>query len=205
MKKLLAMSSVLLGVVFLAGCGQQQTSQTQSATPAPVAQQPATTQPPATQPGQTNNVTSVPSDWKTYSDQKYAYQFQYPNDWNLVGDSGSDPDGYNVTVWQGEGFNKDNIQIVKVMYGTNADGTINNRESYLKMLTIGNYSKISVAGGQGYYSVNETKNGPSPSVYLVGDKEIFLMNFNIFDSKKTSLASAEKLFKQVIGTFKFTN
>ncbi len=48
MKKVLAISSVLLGVVFLAGCGQQPVSQTQPTTPAPVAQTPA--QPVATQP-----------------------------------------------------------------------------------------------------------------------------------------------------------
>ena len=53
MKKVLAISSVLLGVVFLAGCGQKQTSQTQPTTPAPVAQQPATNQPATTQPAPT--------------------------------------------------------------------------------------------------------------------------------------------------------
>ncbi len=50
MKKVLAISSVLLGVVFLAGCGQQPVSQTQPTTPAPVAKQPATNPPVATQP-----------------------------------------------------------------------------------------------------------------------------------------------------------
>jgi LysM repeat protein len=39
MKKIATLSSLLLGVVFLAGCGQEQTSQTQSATPAPAEQQ----------------------------------------------------------------------------------------------------------------------------------------------------------------------
>jgi len=29
------------------------------------------------------------------------------------------------------------------------------------------------------------------------------MNFNIFDSSKTSLGEAEKLFKQILSTFKF--
>jgi hypothetical protein len=42
MKKVLAISSVLLGVAFLAGCGQQPVSQTQPTTPAPVAQAPIT-------------------------------------------------------------------------------------------------------------------------------------------------------------------
>jgi len=45
MKKVLAISSALLGIVFLAGCGQ-----TQPTTPVPAAQQPTTNQSVATQP-----------------------------------------------------------------------------------------------------------------------------------------------------------
>jgi hypothetical protein len=55
MKKVLAISSVLLGVVFLAGCGQQPVSQTQPTTPAPVAQQPVANPPAATQPAPTQS------------------------------------------------------------------------------------------------------------------------------------------------------
>lgn len=56
MKKVLAISSVLLGVVFLAGCGQQQTSQTQPTTP-------ATNQAPITQPTPaTPNNNTAPSE-----------------------------------------------------------------------------------------------------------------------------------------------
>ncbi|NCO05056.1 MAG: hypothetical protein GW939_02815 [Candidatus Magasanikbacteria bacterium] len=166
--------------------------------PATVAQQPVTTQP-----EQNNTVNTVPSDWKTYSDQKYGYQFQYPNDWNLA-EVNDEPNSYNVTIEKDDKDNKDTIQIVKVIYGTNTDGTVNNRKSYLKMLANSDNSTMSITGGQEYYSVNETKGGPSPTVYVVGDTEIFLMNFNIFDSKKTPLTEAEKLFKQIIETFKFT-
>ncbi len=72
MKKVLAISSVLLGVVFLAGCGQQPVSQTQPTAPAPVAQTP--TQPVA------NNQT-VPADtsnWKAYSNNTYNFSLKYP-------------------------------------------------------------------------------------------------------------------------------
>lgn len=77
MKKVLAISSVLFGVVFLAGCGQQPVSQTQPTTPAPVAQTPA--QPVATQPAPTTPALGITekvisdfskigySSWKTYS------------------------------------------------------------------------------------------------------------------------------------------
>ena len=56
MKKVLAMSSVLLGVIFLAGCGQQPVSQIQPTTPDPVTQMPA--QPVAT-PANTHNYLEV--------------------------------------------------------------------------------------------------------------------------------------------------
>lgn len=62
MKKVLAISSVLFGVVFLAGCGQQPVSQTQPTTPAPVAQapaQPVATQPAPTTPASTQNYIEV--------------------------------------------------------------------------------------------------------------------------------------------------
>lgn len=48
MKKTIAISSLLLGVVFLAGCGQKPVSQTQQTTPASVAQETTTNQPTAT-------------------------------------------------------------------------------------------------------------------------------------------------------------
>jgi uncharacterized protein (TIGR02145 family) len=48
MKKIITISSVLLGAVFLAGCGQKPVSQTQPETPASVAQDPTTNQPATT-------------------------------------------------------------------------------------------------------------------------------------------------------------
>ncbi len=81
MKKVLTISSVLLGVVFLAGCGQQPVSQTQPITPAPVEQTPVVNQPVATQPNASSIV--VPADWKVYQNTKYKYAFRYPTNFNL--------------------------------------------------------------------------------------------------------------------------
>jgi hypothetical protein len=70
MKKVLAISSVLLGVVFLAGCGQQPVSQTQPTTSVPVTQQPT----------QSNTSTTIPIDWQTYTSMKYGFEFMHPSD-----------------------------------------------------------------------------------------------------------------------------
>ena len=78
MKKVLAISSVLLGVVFLAGCGQQPVSQTQPAVPVPVAQTP--TQPVATQPAPT-----TPAVTQNYIEVK-ELGFKIPVDASMIGD-----------------------------------------------------------------------------------------------------------------------
>lgn len=72
MKKVSALSLALIGIVFLAGCGEQPLSQTQSTTPAPVAQAPA--QPVA------NNQTAPAdiSNWKSYSNNTYNFSLKYP-------------------------------------------------------------------------------------------------------------------------------
>ena len=143
------------------------------------------------------------SDWKTYQDKQYGYQFKFPNHWNLAGVHGDNtPGSYNVTIREGDGISKDNIQIVKATYGgTNADGSINDRDSHLKRLNSEKYTKFPIAKGQGYYYVNtESKAGPTPSLYLVNDENTFLMSFNIWNS---SLADAEKLLKQIASSFKF--
>lgn len=139
--------------------------------------------------------------WKTFTDQQYRYEFQYPEGWNF-GDKNNDPNMYNVIIWKDDGLGKDNIQIGKVTYGTNADGSKTNRETYLKMLETDEYTKINLNGGKGYYIKGESKGGPVPTIYLVSNTgdEILVMNYNIFDSP---LEDAELLFKQIIRTFRF--
>ena len=84
MKKVLAISSVLLGVVFLAGCGQQQTSQTQQPAPsAPATQQKeqsVTNQPQNNQP---NSSTGI-----VYTNPEFGFKLNLPAGW----------DNYKVSV-----------------------------------------------------------------------------------------------------------
>jgi len=73
MKKVLAISSMLLGVVFLAGCGQQSVSQTQPIAPAPVTQAPTVNQPAATQPSPASGI--------TYTNTDFGFKIALPTGW----------------------------------------------------------------------------------------------------------------------------
>lgn len=81
MKKLLAISSVLFGIVFLSGCGQQSTVQTRPTAPAPTTEKPEQIN--------TNNTTIASTDYKTYVDKQYKLSFQYPNTLTLTEESDS--------------------------------------------------------------------------------------------------------------------
>lgn len=113
MKKVLAISSMLLGVVFLAGCGQKPVSQTQPTTPAPVAQTPA--QPVATQPAPTTPVLGITektindlskvgySNWKTYSLK--TLQFDLPTFFDK--DAVSAPENFRIIQSADQDLKKD--------------------------------------------------------------------------------------------------
>lgn len=73
MKKIVTLSALSLGVLFLAGCGQQPVGQTQQTTPTPVAQTPV-------QPVATQSVDDT-IDWKEYSSTNFGISFKYPSDY----------------------------------------------------------------------------------------------------------------------------
>ncbi len=167
-----------------AGCSNNPpTSQTQPAQP--VATQTSTAE------------VFVSGDWKTYQDKTYGYEFDYPQNWNLLEPATTDSNEYNVTI---QNANQDTIQIVKPTYD---GGSVNSRESYLKFLAQGGYDKVTIGGGYGYYSVTQTKGGPVLAIFLVGNKDILLMRYSVSDVTKTPLVEAEKFFKQIISSFTF--
>jgi uncharacterized protein YceK len=69
MRKIVTLSFAMLGVVLLAGCGQQSVSQTQPATPAPVTQQGL------------NKSDNKATEWKNFSFNGDALSFKYPTQW----------------------------------------------------------------------------------------------------------------------------
>lgn len=71
MRKIVILSSLLLGVVFLAGCGQQPVSQTQPTTPTPVANQQAPQQ---------NNQTKIAEQDGYFTNSELGIKFAYSSD-----------------------------------------------------------------------------------------------------------------------------
>ena len=80
MKKILATSTVLLGIFFLAGCGQQLPNQDKPTIQTPLVQQSNNKQ-------LNNNDKSdliIPNNWKTYKSKKFGFFISLPSDWKEV-------------------------------------------------------------------------------------------------------------------------
>jgi len=81
MKKIIALSSILLGIIFLTGCSLQPLKKTQPTTSAPIVEQPIAT---------TTPQIDETADWKTYTDSKIGFTFKYPADVNISSDNKKD-------------------------------------------------------------------------------------------------------------------
>ena len=84
MKKIVTLSVLSLGILFLAGCGQQPVGQNQPTAPAPVAQQLT----------QSTAVATVPVDWQVYTNTKYGFEFMHPSDVGYLSPEGGTFLGY---------------------------------------------------------------------------------------------------------------
>jgi len=204
MKKVLAISSVLLGVVFLAGCGQQPVSQTQPTTTVPVAQTPA-------QPADET------ASWQTYTNTKYGFEIKYPKDWQLA---------LNVNATDqlpgfihGSGISSDGTRAIDV------DAIFLNSVFDAEGAPLSSKGSIDANAqqlfkGKGTEAMAPIKNGeifwyfnqePDPSGHIekypmatiVGNLSGFYAEYRMTE-KATTFNQAEETFKKVLSTFKFT-
>ena len=92
--------------------------------------------------------------WDDFVDSYFNYQVQYPDGWQFDSSEGG---AHKARFFKG-GNDSDNIQIVNIadINSDHKDESANNRGDTLKMLTNGSKEKISIAGGEGYYSIDKT-------------------------------------------------
>lgn len=201
MKKLILLSSALLGVVFLAGCGQQPARQTQSTTPAPAAEQPTVNQ---------------TANWKTYTSEKYGFSFQYPNDWKLSENSGNNSDrsvativspetqklaqdkqviySEDISIYYYPSISDGDENATKNLGATTLEELINKDATITKIgsTEIGGKEATDVLwGGMGLYY----------AILVTNDSHLYKIWFSNIDNKD-NLTSIEKT---ILSTFKFTN
>jgi hypothetical protein len=198
MKKVIMLSSALLGVFFLAGCGQQPVSQTQPTTPAPIAQaptQPVATQPttPATQPA------SETSSMQKYQNEKYGYSVNYPNGWFSYTSDSADVflQPAKETVGGVPGPHADALEIKVTTVSSNASLIQIVKDKYNKAgITFS--QETALIGGENGLKITSTCEGMG-----CGVPEWFVVkNGYLYDFNSNLGYSAE--FDKIVASFKFT-
>lgn len=203
MKKVLAVSSILLGVVFLAGCGRRQTSQTQPTTLAPVTQWPANNQPVASQPAPATSALA------TYTNVKWGFEVGYPTGYEVKTDTEktTELDLSIRKIGDLEEFkNSDGVcancafrlQVLPKFIGGSKDGVFKTPEDWVKFQKgIGaSYSQITLAGKTAYTMAEQ---GTGRKIYLV-----FTANGVMYDRYDISVKGNDSDADTILPTFKFT-
>lgn len=200
MKKIVTLSALSLGILFLAGCGQQPVSQ-----PAPVVQRSA--------PAATN--------MQTYTSATYGFEFQYPKGWS-AGD-----DQINTTSWRKsfyspetkaslDEFNKQDSGEAPAPVAEIIIGYSENFKEYLLQVSptsytslgeyikgnraFSNISQIDFAGGKAWY-LDETAFTTHQVIIAEHNEHIYSVSLREADSQQDALQK----YSKTITSFKFTN
>ncbi len=213
MKKIVALSSVVLGVVFLAGCGQQQTSQTQPT--APVVQRPVATQP---------EPTDETANWQTYSNTQLGFEVKFPQkNWIKWEDSADGGVFFNGTKKIDTNSNRPymdssaGIRIYSIdnpknnsiqdLFNENYDTCLKAKSDFGCAMAenVSTWKSITVGGFPAFRSgMRPIPEGiPNDDVYIkISNKYIVLQAFS---SPNNDQLDIEPVFDKIISTLKFTN
>ena len=201
MKKIVTLSALSLGILFLAGCGQQPVSQTQPTTPAPVTQtpaQPVATQQPATQPA------NETADWKIYINSRVGYKFSYPST-NLT--HALDETIKYPSAREGDSKNQDLVQFavgntsfgIRTYVGegkSTIESWIQEPNAQRAYSDLSKYEKVAVGGQTAYRIIG------SAFVYVLANGNVY--EITAYQTNAPVKISSEPLFEKWVSTIEFT-
>lgn len=222
---MIKLSVVLLGVIFLAGCGQQPVSQTQPVVPTADVNQPAPNQPDMTKqcqnfpppnfcPGGVNEIIVMGTDnagcsiygcksnqeGQVYKNEKYGFEFQYPQGWKK-----SEKGEFFLTDL---GINVLQLDFRKTIPNVTAEGFVDN---FLTEHACKNTSDPSLGDHiiaktiEGVYYVEFCSASSEIYHYVTKLADETILDFSYRDNFKGNSEESEKIkiLNQIIATLKF--
>ena len=148
------------------------------------------------------------SDWQTYRNEKYGFEFQYPR---KMGTFEEDSEGLPFLFDRKNSNNSswsDNIQFGKP-YTFVSKGTVEENLNWaLKEYDCLKDEKIPLVNGEACcYEISRPNpqtgiGNLGPKALIVGKKDVFFIDYNI--GKESEISQADKVFRQILSTFKFT-
>jgi len=146
------------------------------------------------------------NNWSTYSNEKYAFELKYPNQWNKP--QVSESDKIFMIEFYSYGGKGASVQLIKdpefYSIGDLARNIQTFKQKYQNIFL--KAKEVLITNGQGYYYVDNTLPTSTPpflEVYVIGKNGLYLLTAGIFPD--TDLVGTEKILLQIASTFKFNN
>jgi hypothetical protein len=149
------------------------------------------------------------SDWLTYRNEEYGFEFKYPKGWkepliSFVNSSDPNKKSLFISIFRDDaGVSIKGTEI----YGLQTKNDLNENLDMLKKAFKNDFSsstKIELINGVVFYAVNPSRiYGEEPNALIVSKK--YLLTLSILNHVNDDFGKLEELFKEVVSTFKFIN